>query len=432
MANGNSNPNINRGLNGIFPLSYMGVNPSSPAQTVFELRAPTPNDSKNFLLGTLWVWQTAVVNSSPPPPLVPAQIWMLTALAQGQATWTQLESSSVQNLTFAADSGTAVPTVGGVINFNGAVSGNITTAASGNAVTIAVSGTTNHALQIGNAGGSLTSLAVGTNGQLPIGSTGASPVMSTLTAGSGITVTNGAGSITIAATNAGDIRTITGDSGGAESPSAGNFNFTGGTTGLTFAGSAATETLTGTLIVANGGTGDTSFTAYSVITGGTTSTGALQNVSGVGTSGQLLTSNGAGALPTWQSTSGSTGSSFLGTGGSPVNLITSVGSTTWIAPFSTQNETTQALSQIVCPIAGTISHLYVYAASNPSTINCTFTLNKNSANTALVATVTALTTGVFSDTTHSVSVAAGDLIQFECSAAATNGIQGSIVAKFVG
>lgn len=52
--------------------------------------------------------------------------------------------------------------------------------------------------------------------------------------------------------------------------------------------------------VPNGGTGDVSFTAYSVLCGGTTSTGVLQNVSGVGTSGQVLKSNGASALPTWQ------------------------------------------------------------------------------------------------------------------------------------
>jgi len=50
--------------------------------------------------------------------------------------------------------------------------------------------------------------------------------------------------------------------------------------------------LTGTLNVAHGGT---------------TSTGALQNVSGVGTAGQVLTSNGASALPTWQN-----GASVLG------------------------------------------------------------------------------------------------------------------------
>ena len=34
--------------------------------------------------------------------------------------------------------------------------------------------------------------------------------------------------------------------------------------------------------------------------GGTTSTGAVQSVASVGTSGQVLTSNGAGALPTFQ------------------------------------------------------------------------------------------------------------------------------------
>lgn len=56
------------------------------------------------------------------------------------------------------------------------------------------------------------------------------------------------------------VLTITGNSGGAESPSAGNFNILGGTTGLTFAGTAATETLTGTLVIANGGTNATSFT----------------------------------------------------------------------------------------------------------------------------------------------------------------------------
>lgn len=54
------------------------------------------------------------------------------------------------------------------------------------------------------------------------------------------------------------------------------------------------------LSVANGGTGRSSHTAYAVLTGGTTSTGAQQSVSGVGTSGQVLTSNGASSLPSWQ------------------------------------------------------------------------------------------------------------------------------------
>jgi len=59
--------------------------------------------------------------------------------------------------------------------------------------------------------------------------------------------------------------------------------------------------LSGTALpVANGGTGLSTTTAYGLIAAGTTSTGNFQQVSGTGNSGQLLTSNGAGALPTWQ------------------------------------------------------------------------------------------------------------------------------------
>jgi hypothetical protein len=58
--------------------------------------------------------------------------------------------------------------------------------------------------------------------------------------------------------------------------------------------------VTGTLPVANGGTGVTTLTtAYGVLAAGTTATGALQNI-GTGTSAQVLTSNGSGALPTFQ------------------------------------------------------------------------------------------------------------------------------------
>lgn len=54
------------------------------------------------------------------------------------------------------------------------------------------------------------------------------------------------------------------------------------------------------LPTAQGGTGLTSTTAYAVLCGGATSTGNLQSIASVGTSGQVLTSNGAGALPTFQ------------------------------------------------------------------------------------------------------------------------------------
>lgn len=71
--------------------------------------------------------------------------------------------------------------------------------------------------------------------------------------------------------------------------------------------------------VASGGTGLTSTTAYAVLCGGTTSTSAFQSIASVGTSGQVLTSNGAGTLPTFQAISPSNGSvgawvNFDGTG----------------------------------------------------------------------------------------------------------------------
>lgn len=74
--------------------------------------------------------------------------------------------------------------------------------------------------------------------------------------------------------------------------------------GVNFDGSAAItvtaagSTLSDTATVAKGGTGVTSTTAYGLLAGGTTSTGAFQNT-GTGTSAQLLISQGAGALPTW-------------------------------------------------------------------------------------------------------------------------------------
>jgi len=50
---------------------------------------------------------------------------------------------------------------------------------------------------------------------------------------------------------------------------------------------------------ANGGTGAGSHTANAVLLGNGTS--AIQSVSGLGSAGQVLTSNGAGSAPTWQS-----------------------------------------------------------------------------------------------------------------------------------
>lgn len=54
------------------------------------------------------------------------------------------------------------------------------------------------------------------------------------------------------------------------------------------------------ITVAQGGTGDASLTAYAVLCGGTTTTGAVQALAALGSSGNVLTSAGAGALPLFQ------------------------------------------------------------------------------------------------------------------------------------
>lgn len=60
-----------------------------------------------------------------------------------------------------------------------------------------------------------------------------------------------------------------------------------------------TSGVSGTLAVGNGGIGVATLTAYAPIFAGTTSTGPVQSGT-VGSSGQVLMSNGAGALPTFQ------------------------------------------------------------------------------------------------------------------------------------
>ena len=72
--------------------------------------------------------------------------------------------------------------------------------------------------------------------------------------------------------------------------------------------------------VVEGGTGDQSLTTYAVLCGGTSATGAIQSIASVGTTGQVLTSNGAASLPTFQA--------LPGTAYTPVNTSPYVALTT--------------------------------------------------------------------------------------------------------
>jgi hypothetical protein len=92
------------------------------------------------------------------------------------------------------------------------------------------------------------------------------------------------------------IMTITGDSGGALGPTLGNFNFSGGSTGLNFNGAISTETLTGTLTLGHGGTSAALTASNGGIFYSTATAGAI--LSGTATAKQMLQS-GASTTPAW-------------------------------------------------------------------------------------------------------------------------------------
>ena len=94
---------------------------------------------------------------------------------------------------------------------------------------------TDHGIILGSGTGAVTPLGVAADGQIPIGSTGADPVLATISAGDGLDVTNGAGAITIAA----DLKA--------------NGGLVIETTEL--AVDLGASAITGTLAVADGGTG---------------------------------------------------------------------------------------------------------------------------------------------------------------------------------
>lgn len=186
---------------------------------------------------------------------------------------------------------------------------------------------------------------------------------------------SGGGAITLGGTlnlvGAASSISITGDSGGALTGNA--FTFTGGTTGLTFAGAATTETLGGVLVVSNGGEGRASATAYMPIVGGTTSTGAHQSVAAGSTAGQVLAYQGATSVPTFVSaTLGSTTGSFPAAGFNGENIISTSGS------ISVTTSATTLLSINITPGNWIISAAVTSTATNTTGFSLNLSLTNNS------------------------------------------------------
>lgn len=117
-------------------------------------------------------------------------------------------------------------------------------------------------------------------------------------------------------------------------------------------------TVPATVTVPGGGTGLTSATAYAVLCGGTTSTGNFQSIASVGTSTQILTSNGAGALPTFQNAP---------SGGGFVLVTTATASSSASIAFTGLSSTYRAYKVIwtsIVPSSASAVNLYALVSNN--------------------------------------------------------------------
>ena len=176
------------------------------------------------------------------------------------------------------------------------------TSVTNTSIAIAGSAITSGTVAVANGG---TGQSTYTDGQLLIGNTsGNTLTKATLTAGTGITVTNGNGSITVAAVNNGTVTSVSGTGTVNGITLTGTVTSSGNLTlGGTLSGVDLSTQVTGTLPIANGGTGQT------------TAQAAMNTFAGAVTSGSYLRGNGsnvvmstiqAGDVPTLnQNTTGS-------------------------------------------------------------------------------------------------------------------------------
>jgi hypothetical protein len=111
-----------------------------------------------------------------------------------------------------------------------------------------------------------------------------------------------------------------------------------------------------------------------------------------------------------------------------VTLGTSTTSFVSFCAFTTNS--VEASRQVIIPVAGTIKNLYVLTSSTQSANNSQVcTVRKNGANTAVTTTIAAnAAAGTFSDTTNSVSVAAGDRLSLQVQNNAASGTAAQIVS----
>jgi len=156
----------------------------------------------------------------------------------------------------------------------------------------------------------------GTNGQFLLGSTGASPAFQTMS-GDGTVTNTGVLSITKIGGTSIALNGTNGQLLIASTNAAPAWKAVSGDVTINNAGVATVGSIGGTsfaipVTVANGGSGTTTLTARAVLLGGTNATATL-GFATIGTSGQILIDQGAGANPAFKAVSGDVTITNLGT-----------------------------------------------------------------------------------------------------------------------
>lgn len=402
-----------------------GRSSTSPFVTLFMSRAPTGNDI-NYPQGQRWIFEN---------PALQAAITAIANSASGGPT------TVTANNFFTPGMLVEISSVGGMTQINGGIylvidttpsqftisldssgfsaytSGGIAVASKSIEYVLEGNVSNNGSLQadwtmLGTEPETAVFLQGNTGPEIPPNAAGVINVV-----GDGTTITTagtlGTHTLTISAVGTGVVSTLTGNSGGAVSPTAGNIN-TLGAGSITVVGNPGTSTLTAQL---------TGLTSHAVLVGAGTTT--ITKVGPSGSTGQILQNNAA-ADPSYstatypstttindilysssnnvvgQITASNDGVLISGTTGIPSWLAAGTTGQVLIATTSNPASWGTLSSIAVTSITGTANQILANAATTPQTGAVTLTIPTTFIAPGSIAATTSLSTGANSGTNGSL------------------------------
>lgn len=387
-----SNWNDTHDVSGTLPIANGGTNTASvPANGQLLIGNGTDYTVANLTAGTgVTITNTAGgITLSAPDNGTVTGVTASSPLASSGGTAPDI---SLTGTVPVGNGGTGATTLTGYVIGNG-------TSAMTASTTIPTSNLTG-TLPVANGGTGQTTY---TDGQLLIGNTtGNTLAKATLTAGTGVTITNGPGTITISAPDTGTVTAVT-----ASSPLASS------------GGATPNLSLTGTVAIANGGTAGTATPTAGAVPYGT---GTAYAFSAAGTTGQVLTSAGAGA-PTW--TTPTTGTVTSVTASSP---LASSGGATPNLTLGTVPVANGGTNATATPTAGAIAYGTgtAYAFSAAGTTGQVLTSNGAGAPTWAAAASGTVTSVAQSFTGGLISVAGSPITSSGTLALTVAGTSGGV------